>query len=419
MKKICAILFALTLMSSDAYADGISVVIDGEKAEFAEAPYIDDGYTFVPMRGIFEKLGADISWNDETKTVGATFADTKISLAINSDTIYKNGEGIHLDKPAVIVYDKTFVPLRAVSEAFGHKVDYDGEASVVTITTLKPTPTSTLVPTSAPINSVPMAVEKEINGAKTVSNASVREYTTSKNVMLQYDIDLKAKEPIPEEIGVLICDSRDKLSTKDGKMLVCKEDNIIVNTESTNDFIGANVTAVIDANKSGLYLKENSTYYYRMYLVSEGVRYWDRNGTFTTYAQRPVDFSFLEAETTDITADNAVLNGSCMAEDITEYNPAIEYGFYFGTSVDSMQKFKLPEEGYKYKADFNELSPQAAALLHKVITDKSGTITYLYDLKEDANMTLAPNTEYFWRFYTVWDGEEYTTDIVSFTTKEQ
>ena len=87
MKKICAILFALTLMSSGAYADGISVVIDGEKAEFAEAPYIDDGYTFVPMRGIFEKLGADISWNDETKTVGATFADTKISLAINSDTI--------------------------------------------------------------------------------------------------------------------------------------------------------------------------------------------------------------------------------------------------------------------------------------------------------------------------------------------
>lgn len=73
MKKITAlILFILMLCPSSTFADGISVYVNSERVEFDASPKIINSRTMVPVRAVFEKLGAAVSWDADTKTVYIT-----------------------------------------------------------------------------------------------------------------------------------------------------------------------------------------------------------------------------------------------------------------------------------------------------------------------------------------------------------
>ena len=72
MKKLlCMILAAVMILSSVSAVvfanDEIKVLVDGNQLEFDVAPVIEDGRTLVPMRAIFEALGADVDWNESSK----------------------------------------------------------------------------------------------------------------------------------------------------------------------------------------------------------------------------------------------------------------------------------------------------------------------------------------------------------------
>lgn len=123
--------------------DIITVMLDGETMQF---PYFLDPVsvtlednttsTMVPMRTIFEALGAQVEWIDDgngTQQIRATRDDIVIEMTIGSKTYYKNGEASELDVPAQLMNDTTMVQLRAVSEAFGNYVEWNGEEKKVTI----------------------------------------------------------------------------------------------------------------------------------------------------------------------------------------------------------------------------------------------------------------------------------------------
>lgn len=111
------------------------MTVDGDTAvELDVAPTIINERTMVPLRAIFEALGAAVSWDDETKTVFAATNKVVVVMQIGQDVLYVNGEKIGLDSPAVIVDNRTLVPARAVAEAFGNTVGYDEETKTVTIT---------------------------------------------------------------------------------------------------------------------------------------------------------------------------------------------------------------------------------------------------------------------------------------------
>ena len=93
-----------------------------------------DGRTVVPMRAIFEALGASVSWDGETQTAAAVKDNTTVNVQIESDSIVKNGEKIPVDVPAQIKDGRTLVPVRAVSEAFECSVEWNEDTSTVTIT---------------------------------------------------------------------------------------------------------------------------------------------------------------------------------------------------------------------------------------------------------------------------------------------
>ncbi len=123
---IMAILTVTAFVPSAAYAlDAPVIVLDGRVRVYDQEPFIEEGRTLVPMRGIFEDLGAEILWDPDTKAVTANRGDTVIILVIGSRTAYVDGRQILLEVPPKIVNDRTFVPLRFVSEAVGAAVEWE------------------------------------------------------------------------------------------------------------------------------------------------------------------------------------------------------------------------------------------------------------------------------------------------------
>ena len=112
----------------------IMIFLNGEKLSFDQPPVIIDGRTLVPLRAIFEALGADVFWEDATKTVTAKKGHTVVSLVIGSKAITVNTTAKELDVPAQIINSRTLVPVRAISEAFGCDVGWDAVTQSVLIT---------------------------------------------------------------------------------------------------------------------------------------------------------------------------------------------------------------------------------------------------------------------------------------------
>jgi hypothetical protein len=105
-------------------ADGIKVVIDGKAMSFDVPPQNVNGRILVPLRTIFEEMGAAIDYDGATRTVKATKGDTTVVLTIGDASPTVNGKVVPLDQPGVIVDGRTLAPLRFVAEAFGGTVDW-------------------------------------------------------------------------------------------------------------------------------------------------------------------------------------------------------------------------------------------------------------------------------------------------------
>lgn len=114
---------------------GVGVTLNGTPINFDVTPRIENDCVLVPMRAIFEALGAQVDWEEETKTAVAQKDGLELRIQIDSDTMYKNGEPIRLDTPSRLIDDSTLVPIRAVSESFGAKVEWNEENKIVMIST--------------------------------------------------------------------------------------------------------------------------------------------------------------------------------------------------------------------------------------------------------------------------------------------
>lgn len=112
----------------------ITVLYNGAPLSFPDTlPRIENDRTLVPLRVIFTALGATVSWEDSTKTVYAEKDGVSVVLPVGAPVFTKNGAEIPLDVPAKIENGRTLVPLRAVADAFGCFVDWDGETRTVLI----------------------------------------------------------------------------------------------------------------------------------------------------------------------------------------------------------------------------------------------------------------------------------------------
>jgi hypothetical protein len=117
----------------------LKVLLDGNRMAFDALPQIMNGRVMVPLRDLFNALGAGVEWNGETRTVTGTKGGRTVRLTVGQNVAYVNGEARAIDMPPVIVPPgRVLVPLRFINEALGATVAWDPATYTVSITSPVP-----------------------------------------------------------------------------------------------------------------------------------------------------------------------------------------------------------------------------------------------------------------------------------------
>ncbi len=133
--------YSFNITVTDEWApEKVEATINGRALNFDVPPQIINGRTMVPVRAIFEALGADVYWNEKTQTVIGKNDKYEVNIQVGSSTMYwavlydGYSRNVPLDSPAVIINGRTLIPARAVAEAFGCNVEWDENTRTVLIT---------------------------------------------------------------------------------------------------------------------------------------------------------------------------------------------------------------------------------------------------------------------------------------------
>ena len=114
--------------------EDIKLIINGENMSFDAPPRTVGGRVMAPVRGVFEALGAEVFWDEETQTITARRDAVIIVMQIGNAVVTINGYEITLDVPPRLVGGLTYVPVRAVAEGLDADVYWDNEARAVIVT---------------------------------------------------------------------------------------------------------------------------------------------------------------------------------------------------------------------------------------------------------------------------------------------
>lgn len=111
---------SVTIGEPNLLIDGESVPID----DTGSVAYVENGRTMMPVRGIAEAIGAEVSYEGETQTVKVENEDTVIALTIGDDEMRVNGEKVMLLSAPEIRDERTMLPVRDVAEALDCEVEW-------------------------------------------------------------------------------------------------------------------------------------------------------------------------------------------------------------------------------------------------------------------------------------------------------
>ena len=104
-----------------------------DTVELDASPFIENGYTLVPIRFISETFGAEVQWNEMLKVITIIYKGRTIQIQIGSTIAILDNSISKIDVAPKIVSNRTFVPLRFISETFGAQVNWDGTTKTITI----------------------------------------------------------------------------------------------------------------------------------------------------------------------------------------------------------------------------------------------------------------------------------------------
>ncbi len=151
MKKSLFVLITLLLVillagtaSAEVKERDVNLVIGSSQAQINDqsvtmsAPAVEvDGRTLVPLRFISEAFGCDVQWNGDLNTATVTLVDQIIEVPVGKNYAVINGGKTDVLVPAQLINDRTYVPLRFISENLGAKVDYNANTSAISISLKK------------------------------------------------------------------------------------------------------------------------------------------------------------------------------------------------------------------------------------------------------------------------------------------
>lgn len=133
-------LMAVGLIGLVQAQSSVRTQLDGRTLQFDQPALMQDGRVMVPLRGIFESLGADVLFDARTRAIKATKGDRVVELTLGSRQAMINGQMSYLDVPAATLGGRTLVPLRFVSEALGADVRWLPSTRTVELTSTNSAP---------------------------------------------------------------------------------------------------------------------------------------------------------------------------------------------------------------------------------------------------------------------------------------
>lgn len=134
MKKFFAVFAAALMLTTAVFADvtEVNVVVNDNAIE--TKGIIVDSTTLVPVRGVFEELGFEVTYYAETKTAVLENSKYTVSMTDGESVIYVNDEEITPPVAQQIYEGHFMLPLRTVAEAIGADVDWDAETKTAAVT---------------------------------------------------------------------------------------------------------------------------------------------------------------------------------------------------------------------------------------------------------------------------------------------
>ncbi|MBV8726646.1 MAG: copper amine oxidase N-terminal domain-containing protein [Candidatus Eremiobacteraeota bacterium] len=119
------------MATAAAYAQGVTIIVNGQTMTFDQPPIERAGRVFVPLRGVFERLGASVVYSNGQ--INATGNGRTVSLQIGSTNATVNGQPVTIDVAPFLVGPRTLVPLRFIAQSLGATVNYNDSNRTVTI----------------------------------------------------------------------------------------------------------------------------------------------------------------------------------------------------------------------------------------------------------------------------------------------
>ncbi|WP_151733512.1 stalk domain-containing protein [Paenibacillus tengchongensis] len=182
MHKLILPLLALPLVSlapapgeaaarSAAEPAAISIILDGQPFQPDTEPLNMNGTVLVPLRGLFETLGAELSWDNASKTVTAAKGNTTLIYQIGSRAARLNGQTLGVQVPGQIREGQSLIPLRLASEALGSDVAWLPDTGTVRISTN--TGYETTIERGVNLRSTPGTTEEPVLGELLPSGSKV------------------------------------------------------------------------------------------------------------------------------------------------------------------------------------------------------------------------------------------------------
>ena len=144
LNSFSSVLQNTPIFSSEPALEKVSVKINGVSPSFTYAPFILGDYTLIPLRAVMENLGCKVEWVEKTQSILITSAGKNITLVIDSDEMTVNGVKKKIPAKAILVGEVTYVPLRAVSESLDATVGWDEKTQTAGIYSREKTHSLTL-----------------------------------------------------------------------------------------------------------------------------------------------------------------------------------------------------------------------------------------------------------------------------------
>jgi hypothetical protein len=150
MIRLLPILFVLGAFAAPSVvgAQAVTIIVNGQTMNFTQPPIVRAGRVFVPLRGVFEQLGASVVYANGQ--INATGRGRSVSLNIGSNQATVDGQPQTMDVAPFIVNATTFVPLRFISQALGASVNWNDSTGTVTISGGGPVPVPPRPPRPVP-----------------------------------------------------------------------------------------------------------------------------------------------------------------------------------------------------------------------------------------------------------------------------